>query len=152
MMLNDSLYSSEKMDWSTPVHLFERLNKEFRFTVDVCATAINTKCPTFFSPEENGLNKIWTGTAWMNPPYGREIKHWVKKAFESSRADCVCVCLLPVRSDTRWWHDYIMRSSEIRLLEKRLSFEGAKNKAPFPAAIVVFRPASTSPLLSSMPV
>ena len=151
-MLNDSLYSSEKMDWATPQDLFDKLDEEFSFTLDVCAIASNAKCSDFYSPEDNGLLQSWSGVAWMNPPYGRGIDQWVKKAFESSRENCKCVCLVPVRSDTRWWHDYVMKAAEIRLLTRRLSFEGANNKAPFPAAIVVFDPSSTTPSLSAMVV
>lgn len=149
-MLNESLYSSEKMDWSTPQYLFDLLNKEFSFTLDVCATAVNAKCDKFYSPKEDGLIQSWKETAWMNPPYGRGIDKWVKKAYEDSRHNCTCVCLIPVRSDTRWWHDYVMKSSEIRLLTRRLSFEGSNNKAPFPAAIVVFKSNSTIPALTAM--
>jgi phage N-6-adenine-methyltransferase len=151
-MLNDSMYSSEKMDWATPKDLFNKLNEEFSFTLDVCATIVNAKCSNFYSPKNDGLSQSWRGVVWMNPPYGRGINQWVKKAFESSQQGCKCVCLVPVRSDTRWWHDYVMKASEIRLLTRRLSFEGANNKAPFPAAIVVFDPDSTIPSLSAMVV
>lgn len=150
-MLNDSLYSSDKMDWETPQFLFERLHEEFGFSTDVCASTENAKCSRFYTIETDGLAQEWQGVVWMNPPYGREIVKWVKKAYESSCSGCVCVCLVPVRSDTRWWHDYVMRSAEIRLLSKRLSFEGSNNKAPFPVAIVVFdRSKSNEPKLISM--
>lgn len=152
-MLNESLYSSNKMDWETPQFLFDRLHAEFGFTLDVCATDENAKCKRFYTTETDGLAQDWCGIAWMNPPYGREIAKWVKKAYESSQEGCVCVCLVPVRSDTRWWHEYVMRSAEIRLLSKRLSFEGSSNKAPFPVAIVVFDSSKGSkPKLVSMTI
>lgn len=147
-MLNASLYSSDKQDWETPQSLFDALKREFRFTLDVCATEHNAKCKRFFTPEDDGLAQVWRGVVWMNPPYGRGIDRWVKKAHESG---VVCVCLLPVRSDTRWWHTHVMQASEVRLLTKRLSFGGSKNKAPFPAAIIVFG-RGAGPILSSFSI
>lgn len=138
--LNNSMYMSEKNDWPTPQYLFNDLNKEFNFTLDVCANEKNSKCEYFYGIEEDGLAQKWQGVCWMNPPYGRGIDKWIKKAYEESRkGNCTCVCLVPVRSDTKWWHNYVMKSNEVRLLTRRLSFEGANNKAPFPAAIVVFK-------------
>ena len=124
--------------WETPQHVFDELNQEFRFDIDVCATKENAKCATFFSPEMDGLKQEWEGTCWMNPPYGRAIGDWVKKAYESSLKNGVTVvCLLPARTDTKWWHDYCMKG-EIRFIKGRLKFEGGKNSAPFPSAIVIF--------------
>jgi phage N-6-adenine-methyltransferase len=139
MTLNPSLYSSSKTDWGTPQFLFDRLNLEFNFDLDVCAVPANAKCKRYFTPEIDGLKQEWWArTAWLNPPYGRGIDQWVKKAWqEAENGHCKCVALLPVRSDTKWWHHFVMKSNEIRLLTRRLTFEGAGNKAPFPAAIVV---------------
>lgn len=124
--------------WETPQHVFDELNQEFRFDVDVCATKENAKCATFFSPEMDGLKREWEGTCWMNPPYGRQIHLWVKKAYESSLKNGVTVvCLLPARTDTKWWHDYCMKG-EIRFIKGRLKFGDGKNSAPFPSAIVIF--------------
>jgi site-specific DNA-methyltransferase (adenine-specific) len=148
-IINNSLYSSEKIEWSTPKHLFDKLNKEFNFTIDVCADKNNAKCSKFYTIQDDGLSRVWSGIIWMNPPYGRGIDKWIKKAFDSN---CICVCLIPVRSDTRWWHKYVMRASEIRLLNKRLSFEGSNNKAPFPAAIVIFKPGFNNAILKTMEV
>jgi phage N-6-adenine-methyltransferase len=139
VILNSSLYASESSDWETPRWLFEKLDQEFHFTLDVCASRGNAKCSRYFPPEKDGLVQRWSGVCWMNPPYGRQVGKWVQKAWEEGQRGCVVVCLLPVRSDTRWWHQWVMKSSEIRLLSKRLTFEGAGNKAPFPVAIVVFR-------------
>jgi phage N-6-adenine-methyltransferase len=141
----DVHFSSDKMDWETPDDLFKKLDQEFHFTLDVCATKHNKKCKRFFSPEDDGLSQDWSGeVCWMNPPYGREIKRWVDKAYTTTCSECICVCLLPVRSDTQWWHNFVMKSAEIRFLTKRLSFQGSNNKAPFPAVIVVFSGKNTS--------
>lgn len=150
MSLNKSLFSSEKMDWETPKELFDKLNREFKFTLDVCALPHNAKCRRYFTPDIDGLSQPWDGVCWMNPPYGREIGSWVIKAAVESYRGCVCVCLVPVRSDSKWWHDYVMRSAEIRLLTRRVTFVGAGANAPFPACIVVFdKKKGTTPQLSS---
>lgn len=151
-MLNDSLFSSAKVEWGTPQKLFDKLNNEFHFTFDVCADSTNHKCYQYYDEAINGLTQPWTGTIWMNPPYGRGIHEWVAKAFNTSQEGHTCVCLLPVRSDTKWWHNYVMKASEIRLLNKRLTFEGGTNKAPFPAAIVVFSPDNSITFCTGMNV
>ncbi len=148
MTLNQSIYSSEKMDWETPDTLFEDLNAEFFFDTDVAASENNKKCENYFDEKTDGLTKKWSGVCWMNPPYGREIEKWVSKAREETLggdADKV-VCLVPVRSDTKWWHKNIMKSKEIRFLDKRLSFKGSTNKAPFTACIVIFDKFNTEPV------
>lgn len=125
-------------DWSTPQDTFDELNKEFNFTLDVCATQDNTKCDKFYSPEQDGLSQEWRGVCWMNPPYGRQIKFWMAKAYTSSLEGATVVCLVPARTDTAWWHDYATKG-EIRFLRGRLKFGGSKNGAPFPSAVVVFK-------------
>lgn len=90
------MFSSATCEWATPLELFKALDAEFGFTCDVCATADNAKCAEFFSPEQDGLAQEWTGVCWCNPPYGREIGKWVRKAAESS---CTVVMLLPARTD-----------------------------------------------------
>jgi len=127
-------FSSKTDCWETPQDLFDKLNATYQFTMDVCALAENAKVQPYFSPEQDGLNQVWSGRCWMNPPYGREIGKWVKKAFES---DCLVVGLLPARTDTKWWHDYCI-PSHITFIRGRLKFGNAKNSAPFPSAIVVF--------------
>jgi phage N-6-adenine-methyltransferase len=134
----DLMFSSKSDSWETPQSLFNELNQEFHFTLDVCATNENTKCNIWFTPWLDGLDQDWKGTCWMNPPYGREIGNWVKKAYESSLRGATVVCLLPSRTDTKWWHDYCMKG-EIRFIKGRLKFSGCKNAAPFPSAIVIFR-------------
>lgn len=130
-------FSSKTDDWSTPQDLFDELNKIHKFTLDVCASPSNAKCKTFFTKEQNALEQEWYGVCWMNPPYGREIGQWMKKAYETSFNNSQVVCLVPARTDTAWWHDYAMKG-EITFLRGRLKFGGHKNSAPFPSAIVVF--------------
>lgn len=132
--------------WETPQDLFDALNAEFGFTLDVCATTENAKCERYFTLRENGLWQEWTGVCWMNPPYGREIGRWMQRAYEASLDGTTVVCLVPARTDTGWWHDYAMRG-EVRFLRGRLNFGGDRKRghnAPFPSAIVVFRPASVA--------
>ena len=121
--------------WSTPQDFFDEINTEFGFTTDVCALPENAKCPHYYSPEQDGLMQDWTGVCWMNPPYGREIGRWVKKASETL---CTVVCLLPARTDTRWFHNYIYKKAEIRFLKGRLKFGNSTNSAPFPSMLVIF--------------
>lgn len=138
--MNSVHFSSERQDWETPHKLFNLLNTELGpFTLDVAASSINAKCSKFFSEEADGLTQIWEGICWMNPPYGREIGKWVKKAYEESLKGCLVVCLLPSRTDTKWFHDYA-KKGEIRFLRGRLRFVGAKSSAPFPSMVVIFRP------------
>ena len=148
--MNPVHYSSERMDWETPSDLYDALDAEFHFTLDVCARADNTKCAQFFTPEVDGLAQEWRGVCWMNPPYGREIGKWIAKARESSRKwASTVVCLVPARVDTRWWHEDVMKASEIRLVRGRVVFVGATASAPFPVAIVVFRFGEAIPKLSA---
>lgn len=124
--------------WATPPHLFETYDREFRFEVDVCAVPENAKCVRYYSPSEDGLAQDWRGTCWMNPPYGRQIGKWVRKAYEASQEGATVVCLLPARTDTAWFHDYCQKG-EIRFLRGRVKFGDSKNSAPFPSMVVVFR-------------
>jgi phage N-6-adenine-methyltransferase len=136
--MSENVHFSSKTDlWETPQALFDELNRDYQFETDVCAVEENAKCRHFFSPEQDGLAQEWKGICWMNPPYGRQIKHWVQKAYESSLEGATVVCLLPARTDTKWWHEYVMRG-EITFIKGRLKFGGAKNGAPFPSAVVVF--------------
>ena len=139
-MTNNVHFMSKRQDWETPQFLFDALHKEFGFEVDVCAKAENAKCKDFFTEADDGLNQTWRGVCWMNPPYGRGIEAWMQKAFESSFEGALVVCLIPARPDTRWWHKYVNRATEVRFLRGRLKFVGAENSAPFPSAVVVFRP------------
>jgi phage N-6-adenine-methyltransferase len=137
--LNRGLFTSNRGDWATPVEVYDELDREFSFDLDVCATAANAKCPAFFSPEVDGLQQLWRGVCWMNPPYGGAIGLWMAKAYLSSLQGATVVCLVPARTDTRWWHEWAMRG-EIRFLQGRVRFVGALSSAPFPSAVIVFRP------------
>ncbi len=133
-------YSSDKMDWATPLCVFDDLAREFQFTIDVCASSENRKCERYFSKEDDGLSRSWQGErCWMNPPYGREIAKWMEKAHNESKLGCCVVCLVPSRTDTAWWHDHAMKADEIRYIRGRVKFIGGKDNAPFPSAIVIFR-------------
>lgn len=133
-------FSSATCMWETPPDFFRRLCNEFRFNLDVCATPDNAKCDLYFTESVDGLAQDWSGyTCWMNPPYGREIGAWMKKAYESSLAGATVVCLVPARTDTAWWHNYAAKG-EVRFVRGRLKFGGHQNSAPFPSAVVVFRP------------
>lgn len=136
-MNTDLMFSSKTDLWYTPHDFFRRQDSIHGFTLDVCATKENAKCKDFFSPEDDGLSKLWQGVCWMNPPYGRDIGKWMRKAYESALDGAKVVCLVPARTDTAWWHDYAMKG-RIEFLRGRLKFGGCKNPAPFPCAVVIF--------------
>lgn len=136
-----TMFSSKTDLWSTPQDLFDELNNEFHFTLDVCADESNRKCDKYYSKEQDGLSQPWIGTVWCNPPYGRGIGQWVRRALFASVAGNTVVMLLPARTDTKWFHDYIYKRDnvEIRFIKGRLKFGGSKNSAPFPSMIVIFK-------------
>ncbi len=139
-MIDRVLFSSASYEWETPQDLFDNLDELYHFEIDVCATSDNAKCEKFFTSEDDALTKDWVGVCWMNPPYGRKIGVWVEKALVSARCNgSTVVCLLPSRTDTAWWHDYAMKG-DVTFIRGRLKFGGSKNSAPFPSAIVVFKP------------
>ena len=141
MPINSGLFTAHDPNWATPDALFKDLDAEFHFTIDVCASPDNAKCDAFLSLDDgwSGLAVEWAGVCWMNPPYGRHIGRWIEKAYCSSLSGATVVCLLPSRTDTAWWHDYVMKASEIRFIRGRLKFGDATWNAPFPSAIIVFR-------------
>lgn len=134
------MMSSNTDVWATPKDFFRKMDEEFHFEVDVCATKENAKCSKFYTAEDDGLSKEWKGVCWMNPPYGRQIGRWIKKAYESAEAGATVVCLVPSRTDTKWFQDYCLKSSDIRFIHGRLHFNESKDAAPFPSAVVVFSP------------
>lgn len=137
--MNQALFTSRTDEWETPKDFFDTMNKEFHFNLDVCATKVNAKCEKYYTKKEDGLSQQWHGNCWMNPPYGREIGKWMKKALEASKEGALVACLVPARTDTAWWHEYDMKG-EIRFIRGRLKFGGSQNSAPFPSAVVIFRP------------
>lgn len=140
-MNTDVMFSSKTDLWETPQEFFDQMNDEFGFELDVCALPENAKCKRYYTPEMDGLSQPWDGVCWCNPPYGRNIGKWVEKAYkESQNKKNYIVMLLPARTDTRWFHDYIYGKAEIRFIRGRLKFGGCKNSAPFPSMVVVFGP------------
>ena len=151
MPIQKELFSSASAEWETPDDVFKPLNEEFGFTLDPCCTRENHKCPKFYTKDEDGLKHSWgSEIVFVNPPYGHEIEKWIRKSFHESRRGALVVMLIPARTDTRWWHDYCMKG-EVRFIKGRIhfinrtlpSYNGVHTKtspAPFPSAIVVFRP------------
>lgn len=137
-MNNNVMFSSKTDVWATPQRFFDELDREFNFELDVCATPENAKCRRFYTKEQDGLAQPWMGRVWCNPPYGREIGKWVQKAFETAARGGLVVMLLPARTDTRWFHDYIYGKAEVRFIRGRLKFGDSKNSAPFPSMVVIF--------------
>jgi len=165
--MNPTLFSSKTVLWETPQALFDTLDAEFHFQIDVCAIPENAKCVIYFTPEIDGLKQEWCPRIphWMNPPYGNAeqvckkhckkkkcqkqgyhnqvyragICDFMHKAYESAKAGATVVCLVPARTDTRWWWKYAIHG-EIRFLPGRLKFGDGKGTAPFPSAIIVFHP------------
>jgi phage N-6-adenine-methyltransferase len=139
-----TMFSSKTPEWGTPQEFFESLDKVFNFTLDPCATDLNHKCDKYFTEEDNGLSQDWQGhTVFVNPPYGRGLKDWVKKSYEESlKKGTTVVMLIPARTDTKYFHKYCMKEAkEIYFVKGRLSFEGdtgTSNSAPFPSIVVIF--------------
>lgn len=143
--MNDCMNSTGNNEWGTPKWLFDELDKEFSFTLDPCATEMNHKCDCYFTKKENGLLQDWSNkTVFCNPPYSRKTKKmagqedWIKKAYEEGKHTTV-VMLIPSRTDTKAFHEYILGKAEIRFIKGRIKFTGAKYSAPFPSMIVIFR-------------
>lgn len=146
--MNTVHYSSENQNWCTPMDLFEDLNAEFHFVLDAAATEKTAKCDQYFTPQTDGLARSWNcgGTVFCNPPYGREIVKWVKKAFEEAQRGVRIILLVPARTDTKWFHEFIYGKAEIRFIRGRLRFTDedgvpAKKLAPFPSMIVIYNAA-----------
>lgn len=143
-MISLALYSSRSEEWATPQGLFDALDREFRFTLDAAASKENAKCARFYSKaDRDGLTQPWgSEVVFLNPPYGREIGKWMQRAAEqSSGAKATVVCLIHARTDTKWWHTWVMPyASELRFIRGRVTFAGATNSSPFPSVVVVFRP------------
>lgn len=140
-MNREAMFSSKTDMWETPQDFFDKLNEEFHFTIDVAATPENAKCEKFYTIEDNGLSQPWKGVVWCNPPYGKQIGSWVRRAWLSSAVGNTIVMLLPARTDTRWFHDYIYKKDrvEIRFVRGRLKFGESKNSAPLPSMVAIFR-------------
>lgn len=143
MMLNQGLFSSEKQDWCTPQQFFNELDAEFHFVLNAAATHQSSKCKRCFTPEDDGLIQSWdVGAVYCNPPYGKEIGLWVKKAYEEAQKGVTIVMLIPARTDTKYFHEYIYHKAEIRFVKGRLKFTDEngtpKGTAPFPSMVVIY--------------
>lgn len=151
--MNKALLISKNMNWCTPQDFFDKLNAEFHFVLDAAATAKSAKCRRYFSPETDALNQSWNygGAVFCNPPYGRSLKKWIRKAYTESQSGQTIVLLIPARVDTAAFHDYIYGKAEIRFVRGRLTFTdedgnpkkdncGRAQQAPFPSMIVVYNP------------
>ena len=131
-------FSSASVEWSTPQALFDQLNQEFQFTLDPCASDQNHKCDKWYTAEQDGLKQQWDGERiFCNPPYGRDLPKWVKKCHDESRHATI-VMLIPARTDTSYFHDYIYHKAEIRFIRGRLKFGESKTSAPFPSMVVIY--------------
>ena len=138
-MINKGLFSSNTELWATPQDFFDKLNEEFGFTLDPCALPDNAKCAKFFTPEDDGLAQDWSGErVFCNPPYGRKIAAWVKKCHDEAQKGVFVVMLIPARTDTSYFHDYIYHKAEIRFIRGRLKFGNADQGAPFPSMVVIY--------------
>lgn len=139
-------FESATVEWATPDDIFSPLANEFAFAMDVAANDANAKCKEFISREQNGLETPWRGVCWCNPPYGRDLSKWVRKAVWETWNGVTTVMLIPVRSNTAWWHELCIPFGEIRFVRGRPKFGGADEGLPWPLAIIVFR---GRPMLSS---
>lgn len=140
-MINRGMMSSDHPDWATPPELFELYRDRFDLNFDVCATEDNAKCERFWSPEDDALLRPWDGRCWMNPPYGRGIIQWVHRAAEQIKSNPTCeivVALLPSRTCTEWFHDWVLPCADIEFIRGRITFVGAPGPAPFPSLIAVY--------------
>ena len=134
-MITHGMFTSARDDWETPQDLFRQYDDRFHFTLDVCATEKTAKCQRYFTKEQNALLQEWGGErCWCNPPYGRIIADFVKKAVESK---ALTVMLIPARTDTRWFHDYIYNRYPVEFIKGRIRFVGAGSTAPFPSMAVI---------------
>ena len=139
--ITKGMMSSNTDLWATPKSFFDKLNTIYNFNIDVCALPDNAKCEKYFTPEIDGLSQDWLGTCWMNPPYGREIGKWIEKAYNEAQKVNTIVALLPARTDTKWFHNWIyeMHGVEVEFIRGRLKFGDSKNSAPFPSMVVIFK-------------
>ena len=135
------LYSSTSEEWPTPQPLFAKLNRRYGFTLDPCATPENAKCPLYFTKEQDGLRQDWgTHRVFVNPPYGTRIGAWAHKCFEASQAGALVALLVPARTDTRWFHNWVQGKAEVTFVRGRLRFGSSGNSAPFPSMLAIYSP------------
>ncbi len=151
----NTMFSSKSLEWATPQHFFDRLDQLLGpFTLDPCSNDSNYKVKNRFTEADDGLAQDWAGNVvFMNPPYGRVIKDWIKKAYdEGQKDDTTVVALIPARTDTRYWHDYVMKAHTIYFIKGRLKFGNGENSAPFPSAVIVFKKETKRTLMPRLEV
>ena len=142
MGFSKGMFSSKTDDWATPQQFFNNINKKYNFDVDVCATPVNAKCSRYFTKKQDGLKQKWDGKCWCNPPYGRAIGLWLEKAYKSSVLGAIVICLVPARTDTKWWNNWAVKG-DIKFIKGRLKFSDLGKPAAFPSAIIIFKPSIT---------
>jgi site-specific DNA-methyltransferase (adenine-specific) len=142
MTIHATLYSSRSEEWPTPQTFFDSLNREFKFTLDPCATRTNAKCPRFYTKKDDGLAQSWgTHRVFCNPPYGKGMREWAQKCYEASTFGALVVLLAHARTDTRWFHDWVYgKAAELRFVRGRLKFGDGFQSAPFPSLVAIYRP------------
>jgi phage N-6-adenine-methyltransferase len=149
--MNPIVFSSRSAEWTTPLAMFAALDVEFGFALDAAATPDNALCRRYFTRADDGLTRSWLpGPVFLNPPYGYGIGRWIEKACDEAGRGATVVALIPAKTETRWWHRWVMRAAEIRLIRGRMRFSGQTVNAPFPSAIVVWRPGTHHPTFSAM--
>lgn len=141
-MISNGLFTSNNQEWETPQKLFEELNKEFNFTLDACASKSNHKLERYYTEKDSALNHSWKDErVFINPPYNRN-KEFIKKCFDERESARVIVLLIPARTDTKYFHEYIYHHAEIRFIKGRLKYElngKSLNSSPFPSMLVIWR-------------
>ena len=140
MKMTSGMTATGNIVASTPKEFFDKLSGIFNFTLDACALPENAKCKDYYTPEDNGLSKPWRGEVWCNPPYGREISSWVKKAYEESQKEynSFVLMLLPARTDTRWWWEYVQGKATLFFIKGRVKFGDHNVGAPFPSVLALY--------------
>lgn len=148
-MIQNALFSSASDLWGTPPEVFRQLDEVYNFQLDAASSDDNCLCPCHFTVKDNGLEQDWYPyrRVWLNPPYGRTIGFWMRKAYEESRKGCIVVCLVPARVDTRWWHDWVLDKTSVTFFKGRLKYTRLADDsgspgggAPFPSALVIYEP------------
>lgn len=153
--MNTVVHSSRSHTWETPPAVYADLAAVYPFTLDPCCTPETAKCPTYFTPTDDGLSQPWTPhTCYVNPPYGREMAKWVAKAADEADRGATCVCLIPARTGAAMWHRIIFRrATAVYFVDGWIQFyrDGKPSgiNAPFASAVVVFTPTGGPPTVGT---
>ena len=144
-MKHTAAFMSEREDWETPQAFFDHFDRIYNFTLDAAAFPHNAKCDRYYTAEDDALTQRWDGVVWCNPPYSNLMGKWVHKAYREAKKGSTVVMLIPARTDTAWFHEYVMHATLVVLVRGRLKFGGSDNSAPFPSMVVVFTPHHDGP-------